>query len=584
MGMSSIRSILNKRYLQLFIKPACSIALLSFLFILLPLSYSLLTKNIIDNINKHYISVIVIEIIAVYFLLIIIESLINLILQKLKTLNEIFIFKHLNKKLFRKMFLLPFIFFENESSGKIVDQFWSIERMAQLLFSGIANNIIILPMLIIILIAMFIINIELTLIAISFIAFQLIIVQYFLKQINKAELQLKVDSEELFSFLAEHIYNIESIKLESKENYAMTGLLSRQNKYKNSKNKIDSLGAFLYTINFMSNFFSFILILGFGLYELHNNRFSLGLIFAYQILYSMLFMYAKNLIGLLQSIALHNYNFKSINNIFKHSRVFLQNIKKDIGLQKYYDLEKDNPINIKLNNVGFSYNSERDVLKNICLDINYGQHVVLVGKNGSGKSTLLKILAGLYQPTSGGYTINDINMANMNSKSLKNIISYMDQNTILFMGSLKENLTLWNDAIQMDSIISALNVVNLDYLVNTKAGIQGILNENGSNLSSGERQRLEFARLLIRQSKIILIDEGTSNLDENTQNNILASLKKLKNTIIQVAHRMTIARLADMIYVIDNGCIIDYGNHQQLMLRCAIYQELVKEESNHNAV
>lgn len=579
-----IKNIFKNRYVRLFIKPVSNLALLSFLFILIPLLYSLLTKNIIEGINKHDLSIFLVEVFVVYFLLIIIECIINVVLQKIKILSEFLIFKHFNKKLFKKMFTLPFIFFENENSGKIVDKFWAIERVSQLLFSGVVNNIVVLPMLVIILVVMFIINIKLTFIAITFILFQLCIVQYFLKQINKVEFQVKKYSEEIFSFLAEHIYNIESIKLESKEDYVMMELLNKQDKYKESRNKLDYLNSFIYTINYMSSLFSFLIMLGFSFYVLHNNYFSLGKIFAYQILYSILFMYTRNLIGFLQSVFINDYNFKLINNILKNSKESLQNIKnKNITLKKYSDLENYNQINIRLNNICFSYNGVREILKNISINISYGQHVVLVGKNGSGKSTLLKILSGLYLPTLGNYMINDINSININPKFLKETISYMDQNTVLFMGSLKDNLTLWNNTISINSIITALNIVNLDYLIKS-GGMQVMLNENGSNLSSGERQRLEFARLLIRHSKVILIDEGTSNLDENTQNKILKFLKNLKSTVIQVAHRMIIAKSADIIYVLNDGCIIDYGNHQQLLSRCAIYQDLVKEENMKNAI
>ena len=584
MKINFFKVISQKRYIKLFIKPILGFSLFSFFFIFIPILYSLLTKKIIDNASNHYIISDLIKIIIAYCIVILIEFLINVKLQKIKNLKELMIFHHINKKLFKKMFLLPFTFFENENIGKIVDKFWAIERISQLLFSGIVSNIIIIPMSVVVLTIMFLINIKITLIAVCFIVFQLIILQYFLKQIKKTELKLKISSELLFSFIAEHIYNIESIKLESKESHVMLGLIEKQKNYQKIISKLNFFNAFTYTINMLSTFFSFVLILGFGIYSLQTNSFSFGLIFAYQILYNIFFMYVKNILDFFQNFWIHAYDFKSIKNIFENYR----QVQISLIHKNYISRSAKNSKNewtIKLDKIEFFYkDSYNKALYQICLKINYGQYAVIVGKNGSGKSTLLKILAGIYQPTSGTYQINNINVNDIRPKFLRENISYMDQNTILFIGSLKDNLTLWNNNIAIDLIHNALSIVGLEHLIYYPFGLHTILDEDGGNLSSGERQRLELARLLIRQPQVILIDEGTSNLDEISQNQIISKLRNMKSTIIQVTHRMSIAQQADIVYVMDNSILIDSGNHQDLVQRCHIYQELVKEENIQNAI
>ena len=235
---------------------------------------------------------------------------------------------------------------------------------------------------------------------------------------------------------------------------------------------------------------------------------------------------------------------------------------------------------IEFRDVSFGYDQNL-VLKNINLIIKPNSLTAIVGKSGAGKSTILGLLNYLYSGYSGEILIDDYDIRELDERSIRSNVSVVNQTPYMFDLSIKDNMKLVNKNISDQEIWDVLeNVALKDYVESLENGIDTNLGENGVSLSGGQRQRLAIARSLIAGSKIIVLDEATSALDNNTQQEIVNVINKLKesHTILVIAHRLSTIKDADNIYVLNNGEIVGEGNHKVLMKKNKVYQNLYQSE------
>mgnify|MGYP001770937264 CR=1 FL=1 len=240
---------------------------------------------------------------------------------------------------------------------------------------------------------------------------------------------------------------------------------------------------------------------------------------------------------------------------------------------------------IQFEEVCFRYNAnaERNTLHNISFQIKAGQTVGIVGTNGSGKSTLVNLLAGLYRPNSGRILIDGHNIAEVSPQSLRSQLGVVPQDIFLFAGSILENITLFNSEISLEEAIAAARVAEAHTFIEAlPLGYNTRVGEGGMMLCDQQRQKIAIARALVRNPRILILDEATSCLD-NASN--LASLRPSSNTsthqactIIFVAHRLSSIRHADHILVLDRGILTEQGNHQELMTIQGLYYHLVQQQ------
>lgn len=211
--------------------------------------------------------------------------------------------------------------------------------------------------------------------------------------------------------------------------------------------------------------------------------------------------------------------------------------------------------NLKVENLSFKYN-EDEVLNNINLEVKKGEIVAIIGKSGCGKSTLLNLLMRFYEVNNGLIKYNDININEINTKSLYENVTLISQSTYLFDDTIKENLKVANPNATDSEIIEACKKASVhDFIETLPDKYDSKVGLLGDNLSAGERQRIGLARAFLRKSKLILLDEPTSNVDSMNEGIILKSLKEYKNdaAIILVSHRQSTTKIADIVYKIDNG-------------------------------
>lgn len=242
------------------------------------------------------------------------------------------------------------------------------------------------------------------------------------------------------------------------------------------------------------------------------------------------------------------------------------------------DLDK---ININLNDVTFSYDSKRDVLKNVSLNIKNKGFTAIVGRSGSGKSTIANLLLNTYEVNKGEIMFNNTNLNNISFDDIYEKIMLINTNSYIFNGTILDNLKIAKEDLTDNEIQYALELSNLKSFVDgLKDGINTKVGEGGSLLSGGQKQRLALARAVLSNREIYIFDEATSNVDVESEEIILDAINKLakEKTVIVISHRLANVKNADVIYVLDNGEIVESGNHIELINKENHYFNMIKEQ------
>ena len=241
-----------------------------------------------------------------------------------------------------------------------------------------------------------------------------------------------------------------------------------------------------------------------------------------------------------------------------------------------------NRSNIDFKDVFFNYESnEKNVLKNINLNIEGGKMTALVGHSGSGKSTILNLIPRFYQPQSGDIKIDNQSIFNVTINSLRSHISLVSQETTLFDDTIKNNIKYANENATDDEIKEVARLSNSEEFIEKLPNkYETLIGENGIRLSGGEKQRISIARAMIKKSSIILLDEATSSLDSETEKKIQEALNTLiqNKTTVVIAHRLSTILNANKIYLIDDGKVIDSGKHDELLAKSFIYRSFYEKQ------
>lgn len=237
---------------------------------------------------------------------------------------------------------------------------------------------------------------------------------------------------------------------------------------------------------------------------------------------------------------------------------------------------------VELKNVNFSYDGSSEyALKNISLEIERGQVVGIIGSTGSGKSTLINLIARFYDATEGSVFVDGINVKAQKQKELRNKIGMVPQQSILFSGTIEENLKWGNEAATKEELVSAAKIAQAYEFINKEPeSFQAIISQGGANLSGGQKQRLAIARALIKKPEILILDDSSSALDYATDSALRRELKESLNdlTIIMVTQRVTTLRNVDIIVVLDDGEIVGIGKNDYLLETCSVYQEIFNSQ------
>jgi ABC-type bacteriocin/lantibiotic exporter with double-glycine peptidase domain len=235
---------------------------------------------------------------------------------------------------------------------------------------------------------------------------------------------------------------------------------------------------------------------------------------------------------------------------------------------------------VQLIDITFGYSpAEKSLVTNFNLTIAPGEHIAIVGPSGCGKSTISRLVMGLFEPWSGQILFDGKPREFYNRYEFYNSVTLIDQDAFLFEGTIKDNISMWDTTIsEKEIMLAAKDACIHEDIVSRPGGYYSLVDEGGSNFSGGQRQRIEIARALVKNPRILLMDEGTSALDPTTEAIFINNLKRRGCTCITVAHRLSSIREADNIIVLNAGIIIEQGTHEVLMqIENGFYQSLVKQ-------
>jgi ATP-binding cassette subfamily B protein len=231
--------------------------------------------------------------------------------------------------------------------------------------------------------------------------------------------------------------------------------------------------------------------------------------------------------------------------------------------------------------VSFHYNSAESVLKNINLTIEPGQTVAILGSTGAGKSTLVNLVPRFYDVSSGRILLDGVDIRQIKQDALLSLIGIVPQETVLFSGSVGDNIRYGIPDANEDEVIAAAKAAQAhDFIVGLSQGYETHVEERGTNLSGGQKQRIAIARALLTKPKILILDDSTSSVDVDTETKIQDALESQMgmHTSLVVAQRISTVLKADKIVVIDNGVIAAEGTHRELMQSSPIYQEIYESQ------
>lgn len=235
--------------------------------------------------------------------------------------------------------------------------------------------------------------------------------------------------------------------------------------------------------------------------------------------------------------------------------------------------------NMKVDGLSFGYTSSRSILNNVSFHVEAGQKIALVGPSGGGKTTIFKILLGLYEPSGGDIQINENNIRDMKLQELRGYFSFVPQENVMYSGTIRENIACGRLDASEEEIVAAAGDANaLGFILELPEGFDTHIEEGGIRLSGGQKQRISIARALLRNAPVLLLDEATAALDNESERLVQKALERLMagRTTIIIAHKLSTVQQADQIIVIQNGRVAEKGRHDELLQSEGLYHTLYK--------
>ena len=362
------------------------------------------------------------------------------------------------------------------------------------------------------------------------------------------------------------------IKASNKEKFFFDDSISKAQNIRQTSNEFNYKSVAYERFSFTIFLFAFEIFRAIGLVLVAYSDLSIGLMFA-------MFGYIWFIMTPVQDILTIQYAYASANAAMNRINKIL-----DLNCEKNGTtlLEKDvKKIDISIRNLDFSYKEDKPTLKDVSFDIKAGEKIAIIGASGSGKTTIANIISGFYSKNAGDILYNNISIDILNRQSLRENIFLVLQMPILFNNTLKFNITMGNENISNEEIYEALKIAQLyDVVQNMSDSLDTLVGKHGVRLSGGQRQRLSIARMIIANPAVVIFDESTSALDVHTEVKLFSALEEfLKHrTVITIAHRLSTVKNAQMIYVLEDGKLVQSGNHKELEEQEGHYLEFVKNQ------
>lgn len=506
---------------------------------------------------------------AVYIGIVIIGNIIDFVATTaINMIGEDAIYK-LRNKLYHYIQHANIPFHDQTPAGKLFVRITNdVEDIATMFKDVIATIIKDILLIIAFIVVMLSISSKLTFIALAIVPFIIIFSFISTKLANKFQERTKTIRTKLNSFLAESIYGVKLIKIfniqreKQEENNKLTQSLFRSilpNAVNN--NILPALMTILENVGIC-------LIVWACTYHIFGIEMQVGIIYMFITYLRQIFDPINRIVENVETV---QEALVSINKVYEilEQKQYLENLEEGKTLERIQG-------KIEFRNVWFSYDNENWVLKNVSFTIPAGQSVAFVGKTGSGKTTITNLINRFYEIQKGEILIDDVNIKEMNIRDLRQHIGMILQDPFVFARSIRENISL-NHMISDEKIEEAIELASADSMINAMPNrLDEIAKEQGSSYSAGEKQLLAFARVFAHEPDIFILDEATANIDTQTEKLIQKSIDILSSTktSIFIAHRLSTIINVDQIIVLQNGEIIEQGNHQELVKKGGYYAKL----------
>lgn len=480
----------------------------------------------------------------------------------------------IRKNLFTHVQQLSHRFFDQRSAGSILVRIMNDTNSLQDLFTnGVVNLLMDMIMLVGVIVILFTLSPQLTLAVLIILPIMFFISTKLRQNIRRSWQFMRIKQSKLNSHLNESIQGIRVTQAftQEKENMKFFDGVNTENyeawRIATKKN------AFFRPLIELTNAVGSAVLIWYGSHLIRTDAMNLGEFVSYAF-YLGMFWEPISRIGQVYNQLL--MAMASSERIFEYldEKPIVHESEKAIQLQAMKG-------HVRFEKVEFSYDDNRLALKGIDLEMKAGQTIALVGHTGSGKTTIANLISRFYDPTGGVVKIDGYDLKDISLKSLRNQISVVLQDTFIFSGTIMENIKFGRpDASDIEAITAAKAIGAHKFIEMLPNGYETQVEERGNILSVGERQLLSFARALLADPRIIILDEATASIDTETEvqiQNALRTLLKGRTSVI-IAHRLSTIREADKIFVLDHGKIIEEGNHDQLMKYQGEYYRLVKAQ------
>lgn len=493
---------------------------------------------------------------------------------KLGLITEQVIFR-MRRHIHDKLLKLQMSFHDQYQTGRLLSRATDDVNVIQNVFAGIMVQLtMFLGLIIINTSIMFYIHAPLALLTLLAMPFYAIVYHKFRRKIRELSISQRKQNAEIYGFVRDRLANPRIIKGFGQEKREQVRFFTKAKKFFRFTREINVRNHLLAMLSTCISVLVTALVIGYGTILLKNGALSLGyLLFFYSISYALFWPIAalSQLTAQVQRIRVSCDRILGI--LDEPVKIYDNNRSRKIT--KFND-------SLVIENLSFTYDGNSETtLKDINLSIPAGQKVCLMGTSGAGKSTLGMLLLRLYDPSEGKILIDGTNFQDVKISSIRERISFVPQEPLLFSGTLANNILYANPRATREDMVRAAKLADIhEFIESLRDGYNTTIGENGLRLSGGQKQRIGLARALVTDPDILILDDCTSALDAATEAKIQQTIKKALSgkTVIMITHRLSLASNADKVVILENGAIVEQGNPEKLLQEGNHYWKLTKDQ------
>lgn len=487
----------------------------------------------------------------------------------------------LRKQLFGKSLRFPLSYFDKNPIGVTLSRLTSdIESVSESFAAGVLGLLADAIKTLALLGYLFYLNWRLTLVLLLVVPLIYLAINYLRKKIRKAYNISRTSLAKSAAYLQEALNGMKTIQLFSAEDKVLNKYDDLNKQFSDAQNKSNIYDSFLYSIVEGITSVATALVIWYGAIQIWDYGYTLGVLIVFVTTLERLFIPVRQFAQQISTIQ------RAMSALEHISELFGQKVEDPSADPGDTPPEAIALQEIEFKNVYFRYTENTpDVLKNVSFKLQKGDRLALVGTTGSGKSTIIRLLAKTYTGYRGSIKINGDELADLPISRIRETISIMQQDIYMFNDTVEFNISLGRESISKTDVEQAATFVYANYFIDQLPGNYSfVIQDNGDNLSKGQAQLISFARAIAGNSELIILDEATSAVDSITEQYIQKAIANIfsTKTVIAVAHRLSTIKNSDMILVLEDGQIIERGNHEQLLKHGGKYARLLHQFEEEN--